>query len=224
MPWPVLGKPQGMDDWIQIIILALVAGSAIFGKVTKTLIRKFSPKKDPDTPVPGRPVPLPRRPPPPARPMAQPMPQPPTPQGSSPVAPPARPRPVSKFPRVESLPQMLREVFAQLGDAEKTSTSRPALPPGARSRPAHAAPEVERTGRQPVAARQRTRSKAGTTPAAKARPRVASVEKSGIRKTQIKDSPLDTVRHPTRASLRRAIIMNEILSPPLALRRDDERG
>ena len=220
MPWPVLGKPQGMDDWIQIIILALVAGSAIFGKVTKTLIRKFSPKKDPDTPVLGRPVPLPRRPPPPARPVARPM---PSPEGSGPVAPPARPRPVSKFPRVESLPEMLREVFAQLGDVGETPQSKPAPPPTARSRPAHAAPGVERTGRQPVAARKRTRSKAGTTQAVKARPRSVSVEKGGIRRTQIKDSPLGTVRHPTRASLRRAIIMNEILSPPLALRRPDDR-
>lgn len=225
MPWPVLGKPQGMDDWIQIIILALVAGSAIFGKVTKTLIRKFSPKKDPETPVLGRPEPALRRPPPPARPVARPMPQAPTatPQGSGPVAPPARPRPVSKFPRVESLPQMLRGVFAQLGEAGEATQSRPAPPPVAPPPHARAAPGVERTGRQPVAARQRTRSKAGTAPADKARPRVASVEKSGIRKTQIKDSPLGTVRHPTRASLRRAIIMNEILSPPLALRRDDER-
>ena len=223
MPWPVLGKPQGFDDWIQIIILALVAGSAIFGKVTKTLIRKFSPKKDPETPVLGRPEPALRRPPPPARPMARPMPQAPTPQAAGPVPSPARPRPASKFPRVESLPKMLREVFKQLGDAGETPPSQPAPPPVAPSPPPRAAPGIERTGSKPVAARQRTRSKPGATPAAGVWPLVASVTESDVRKTQIKDSPLDTVRHPTRASLRRAIIMNEILSPPLALRRVDER-
>lgn len=225
MPWPVLGKSQGMDDWIQVIILALVAGSAVFGKVTKTLIRKFSPKKDPDTTVLGRPEPARRRPPPPARPMARPMPQPPmaTPQATGPVAPPARPRPVPKFPPVESLPKMLREVFAQLRDAGETSPSRPSPPPAAPPPPARAMPGVERTGRKPVAARKRARSKPGATPAAGVWPLVASVADGDVRKTQIKDSPLDTVRHPTRASLRRAIIMNEILSPPLALRRVDER-
>ena len=225
MPWPVLGKPQGFDDWIQIIILALVAGSAVFGKVTKTLIRKFSPKKDPDAPVLGRPEPLPRRPPPPARPVARPMPQAPTatPQAAGPVAPPAQPRPASRFPRVESLPQMLRGVFKQLGDAGETPPSRSAPLPAAPPPQARAAPGIERAGRKPVAARKRARSKPGASPVAGVRPLVASVAEGDVQETQIKDSPLDTVRHPTRASLRRAIIMNEILSPPLALRRDDER-
>ena len=220
MPWCVLAKAEGLDDWIRIIILLFVAGSAVFGAVTKALIRKFSPKKDADTPALGRPEPVRLRPPSPARPVARPM---PTPQGSGPVAPPARPRPVTKFPSVESLPEMLREVFAQLGDAEETPPSRPAPPPVAAPPRARAVPGIERTGRKPVAARQRARSKPGAAPAAGVRSRVASVADGDVRKTAIKDLPPGTVRHPTRASLRRAIIMNEILSPPLALRPVDER-
>ena len=32
------------------------------------------------------------------------------------------------------------------------------------------------------------------------------------------------IRHPTRRTLRQAILMSEILGPPLALREPDERG
>jgi len=96
---------EGLDDWIQIVVIIMVIGASAFGAVSKKLIKAFTPeesdeavsKKSPEGQVPPRPGPV-QRPAPPARPVARPMPVTPTSEASPlpPVARPVPPRPVRR--------------------------------------------------------------------------------------------------------------------------------
>ncbi len=244
----VVAQLDGLGDWIQTIIFLLVVGSAALGSIAKVLIRKFSPKEPPGpAKLDRRTAPRRQRPVPPlARPVARPMPQRPTPQAQAPppVASPMGPQPKLDQPRVDSLPEMLREVFSQLTDTVETVQPRPPHParpvggPGQRPTP----PRPKRSRRRPAHPLGRTLPEA----APKTRRdmlagRPGGTEglldglamswdsayelpaQDGIQKSKGRGFQPGAIQHQTRASLRRAIIMSEVLGPPLAIRPPDER-
>lgn len=66
-----------------------------------------------------------------------------------------------------------------------------------------------------------TAKKAAARQAKKTRADDGAIIEGDIRESEIRDD-IDRIRHPSLADLRRAILMNEILGPPLCLRKPDD--
>jgi len=234
---------QFNTDWIEtIVVVAIVAMSAL-GSVAKFFIRKFSPQNERDgTPrrVPGRPM-TQRGPPGLQRPVARPLP----PRSGRPVVPGhtdrERPAPTRREPI--PLPEPLRDILAEV----VPELVPPRQPPPASSGPPkratveHRASDKEEASRRrvvvssPARKTQTTRSqgKASAKHArpASAKPRANTTEQrighlesnlDSMAYTSTGDpAPIDhlsAIKHPSRHALRTAIIMNEILGPPVSLR------
>jgi len=213
----ILAQQGSVDDWIQYIVVIVVVGLSVLGQVSKALIKKFSPeereqrRQDEVTPTMSAPPPLrdaaPR----------------------SPVAPPARRR-TSRTPAA-ARPRPMRPI-----------TPRPQAPPIARPRPA--APRQLSTSPPPPAAQPRpVLQEADPLLQRRHLAQIASViEKEG---EIVEEAVREHIGHvesdlpeiveatvveshgpfarPSRAMLRRAIVFNEVLAPPLALRPASDR-
>ena len=247
MDW--LLAESDLSDWLQgLLLILLVAGSA-FAAVAKKLIEFFGGKKADDSAAAGdkptarsihqkpqRPVarPMtqqPRPAPPGTPPVASPFPSQATPETPRPVqllrpptAPGPPPSPVVPSSLVRERPPA-RQSFHEALPSEKPSVVGSAGDvhahlPSEDLGGAHLAGKIHRD--LPSEVRAGKRKARGERPAPSRRvsrpPLIAEVAAEAAA-----DQGLgDFVRHPTRAELRRAIIMKEILGPPVVLRPLDE--
>jgi hypothetical protein len=200
-------------DWIEgVVVLVIIALSAL-GSIAKPLIKKFG-GKDPDElrkrqmeqPVerraPARPAHPPARPT-PARPRLQPAIEPPVAQAR-----PARPVPPS--------------VARPAPPTPRRPVPRPTPSQSVRPRPKPVANSERDLSERHLAKLESTVTERHlkTTPPSEdvVHPATEAAHAyehavSGI------DEEMEAIRRPTRAALRRAIVMNEILGPPVGLRR-----
>lgn len=230
-------------EWIRILVILLVVGGSFFGKIGKKLIERFSPqapekpqapnvpteslRRDPTPPVarPSRPVARPA-PPPPRVPVARAAPvRPVAPQRPVIATAPAARRPVQ--PPVSAKTETPRREVTPTPVGEREPESRRRRQRAARTT---APPSRRKTGNlearvderfkplesslehraEQIAARVEKhlgRLKPQTAPAA--RPDEAASESEGFAR-------------PSRSELRRAVVLREILSPPIALRAPEE--
>ncbi len=238
----LLQRPEGLEGWINLIVILLIIGGSILGPVAKWLIAKTSRDRE-DKPkgigVDQREAErrAPRRWVPPARPVARPMPV----AGQKleaaqrPQAMPLPPRPVA------------RPVVSQ-------EPARPVIPPPPRVKPQHPVEQQMPPRAPPPPAQRPPQRVAGSERRVSPRPQKRKSQRAEQRlhvtlgedvdrKFAKRDRELgsqrvhseaetpteqtvgefDEVRHPTRRSLRQAILMSEILGPPLALRLPDDR-
>ncbi len=223
-----------VDDWVQIVILILVVGGSALGSVSKKLIEHFGSKESPSPEsedFPGR-IPGPAR---PDHPPARPMPA----RGSQP--PPAHPAPLRPLV-LERVPD--KRVTPPLVAPTDTPVARPAPKTLHPASPTDE-PAQSRRGVPPAPAKRRPArraSRSAETVAATAshgfeptdhlphldpeehlghlapEGHLGNLDVTEQTVVETKDELLDQVRRPSRAALRRAIVMSEILAPPLALR------
>ena len=235
------------DDfgWLEGIFYLIVIAIGALSSVANAIIKRIKDKKERERlkePVPKPPAPSsgragmePVRPRPPARDVARPRPpvararrpesrtpsQPPGPPPRT-ESPPQRPSGIPRELLPEGVEEVLSEVFPQLLQPK----------PSKRREPAPAASRAE----LPVAKPRRAKGKSKPKEVEAIGPGL-EIGASGISshvdshignfEHLIEDvSPVDATtgrRIPSRASLRRAIVMNEILMPPKSLRHDDDR-
>ena len=230
----MLAQPE-IDNWLQIVIAILVVGGSVIGAVSKKLIQAFSPK-EPDKPgqtpagVPG--AGGPRRPAPaqgpgqPARPVARPMTR-------------TSPRPPSVEPPVGRPYAPPPPVVIYTAPEESAQRPAPRPPTAPRPRPATPVPAraEQRLGHlEPAVLEEEARFEAAT------ERRMAHLESAvpeeelhfdediEERLGHVESTPpvpaaagrsrarVPVISRPSRQTLRRAVVLREILSPPLALR------
>jgi hypothetical protein len=230
--------PAQLDDWIQIIVILFVVVGSIFGALSKKLIERFTPKDaqrddnqrsqatggteppaQPAAPV-ARPLqPMSRLGPATQHPAARPSSPPPVTEHAMPTAPfpppPRRARP--RAPAAKRLPHP-GHVVSEPAKAEQ--------------RLGHLTPVVELTGdREEVAAEQRLGHLETTIEDRDDRIEAVIEEHLGHGDTT-RPTPyaqrsarrrVPVFGRATPQVLRQAVLMREILGPPIALRRDDER-
>ncbi len=223
---------RDLDSWIQIIMVILVFGGTALGAISKKLIEYFGPKKEDDAKgkTPPRPIPRGKKPmsPPRAKPIVdveerevilepQRVPAPPVARPAKPVPPPVEiharpaPRPVVVSSSEPSRPR------GQLRNEE----GRPRRSPG---RLRHLEPTVD-DHIDPLHSRVEEHAELFEETVEEhlghLKPRVAAAGRTGSRR------PRDTMFGPMtgldRSALRRAVILREILGPPVALRSQDDR-
>ena len=207
----VLAASGSNGDWIQFLVVIVVIGISLLGQLSKVLIQKFSPEK----PEQRRPDAVaPRSAPPPAV------------RGSTrpSIAPPARPR----VPRPTIAPPV------------RPVAQRPAAPPMARPKPA--SPRSFSTPKRPPVAQPvpmdeptiQRRHLAQIASALEKESEVVDAEVSehlsqveGDLVPEIVETAVVAPHAPferlSRAALRRAIVLSEVLAPPLALRASRDR-
>jgi hypothetical protein len=215
---------QDIGDWIQgIVVLIIIAGSALSG-LAKAITAKLDRAREaakakgegqqeaprtirPVMPV-ARPMPPPRRPPQLfERPVAKPLP------------PQVRTQPRADLP--PAVPPLVRTILDMVLDGAVDLEAAVPTPPRARPErppapqrakpPAPPRPEV---GRRAIEAREEQKAEL-------LEKRIGHVQRH-VAPATAPTSPDDGMTlfdRPTHSDLRRAIILNEILSPPLALRR-----
>ena len=222
---------QDIGDWINVIIvLVIVAGSAL-GGIVKAITAKLNRSREEveaerdlqerqtsprrmDRPAPpvARPMPPRRRPPPVMqRPVARPF-NPPAPQSQT-----------APQPEVSTtLPPMVKtilETFLDVDIERQPPQPRPtSLQPPPRPRPAKSKVPKPAVGRRSIEEREERKAKLVEKRIGRVEPHVASAVSP--------PSPDDSgsmFERPTHADWRRAVVLNEILSPPLALRPPNER-
>lgn len=215
---------QNIGDWIEgIIVLVIIAGSAL-GGIGKAIITKLNrSREEAERERQGLPRPqrVTDR---PAPPVARPMP----PRHQPPMAtqrPAARPlppqRPIAEIPRsLQPVVQSILDVV--LDGAVDLETAFPKPPPQPRREPPPA-PRPSKTKvsksaavRRSIEDREEQKTKLVEKRIGHVKPHVASATPPSST-----DANSELFERPTRTDLRRAIILNEILSPPLALRRPD---
>jgi len=219
---------QGIGDWIEgIIVLVIIAGSAL-GGIGKAISAKLNRSREEAAQREGRERPPPRMTERPALPpMARPMPprrRPPVamqrPATGSLTPQPAPQRPVAEIPRsFQPVVQSILDVVLDGAVDLETAFPKP-QPSQPRREPPPASPRAGRTSvpRQPVRRRsiedrEEQKSKLVEKRIGHVEPHVASSPPPSSTETNF-----GWFERPTRTDLRRAIILNEILSPPLALR------
>ncbi len=234
---PILAA-RGFDDWIQILIVIAVFGGPLLGNVLKKLIVHFSPQEDDKEPAePQSPTPSMRRRK-PSVPVAKPMTSSRR-ETSSDRRAPVRPMPnVPPPPRptVESPKTILGELESMLTGPTQDAPVRPARPTPRSTKPPIPRPKPPAkalTTRQDRR-RQPARKKATQVP----RKKVAASKKAPVAHTHgllvdlhaggeglVKDLAVPVEEISPRvgllgspAGLRHAILLSEILAPPLALR------
>lgn len=214
----------GSRDWIQGVVLLLVVGLPVLNKIVKAIAAKLSGTED-ETEAPTPPQRRDRSRPPVARARGskpQPAHQPPPP-----VARPQPPRPAVSPPR-RSAPQdappptfaplieMIRERIEERPRARQQQrpgpkpVEKPQRQPVRSARPSST---KKRKQRESIAEREQRRAKQGEE-------RMGHVREGLV--TPLVERSIDHSDHwhtwMTRQSLRRAIVLSEILAPPLALR------
>lgn len=220
----VLLAAGGSRDWIQGVVLLLVIGLPVLNKIVKAIAAKLSGTEDettsPTSPQQGersrppvarargsKPQPAHQPPPPVARP------QPPQPA----VSPPRRSAPQdAPPPAFAPLIEMIRERIEERPRARQQQ--RPAPKPVEKPqrqpvRSARPSSTKKRKQHESIAERERRRSR-------DREERMGHVREGLV--TPVVERPIDHSDHwhtwMTRQSLRRAIVLSEILAPPLALR------
>ncbi len=195
-----------ISDWIEGVILLLVVGGSVLASIAKPLIKKFGGevpdeaekrRGEASRPQPARPMP------------ARPRPQPAT-ELSEAKARPAQPVPPFVATSVPPTP--------------RRPVARPSPSRSVRVKP-RAAAQHERDLSEHHLAKfhselEERHLKAATPSEGVMHPgtEAAHVEASVVSHV---DEEMDAIRHPTRTALRRAIVMNEILGPPISLRPPD---
>ena len=238
----LLQAPKGLEGWINTIVILLIIGGSILGPVAKWLIAKT--RRDAEE-EPGKigsggqeagpRAPRPRVP--PAHPVARPMqvggrqretPEPPlaTPSPSRRTArpavsqEPARPvtppppkapprRPVEQPPRPRPAPPPAKRT-----PAPAVTSERRVSPESKPRRPQRKEPSLHVTLGEDEDRKFAKRERELGTLRVQSEPETSAVQTPG---------EFDVVRNPTRRSLRQAILMREILGPPLSLRPPDDR-
>ena len=222
---------RGFDDWIQVAVLALVFGLPALNGVVKAIAAKLNKTKaEAESPMPP-----PRRErsrPPVARPRGS-KPDPAHQQGP-PVARPQPPRPTASQPRrhapkeakpsaVGSLIELIREHIE-----EKPRPAPPRRPTAKQERPLPK--PAKKIQRQPLRA-----ALPSTIKKSKRRVSISERERQQAKRSEerlghlregvvapIVEQPIDHSEHwhtrMNRRTLRRAIVLSEVLAPPLALR------
>ncbi|UCE61060.1 MAG: hypothetical protein JSU63_04780 [Phycisphaerales bacterium] len=243
----LLQSPGGLDDWIQFIVIALFIAGSVLGPIAKKLISATTPEKKKEPPKDGGewiavdeglPKARPTVPRPTARPMA-PIPRPAV-QPNRPLA-----RPVTGDAEIKPVtpPQPLAPTVPTMPEAKPKPTPpqrprRPIRPPVVRP-PATASVKPARKPRKPrksakpkqfesSVADQKLESVLG-----KAEDRAFAERAKELGDLHIKDDSdragkavggeFASIRNPSHHALRKAIVMSEILGPPLALRKPDDQ-
>ncbi len=227
-----------IDDWIQIIIVILIIGGSAFGAVAKKLIKTFTTEESPGEPAtrsPGgsghaRPAP----------PVARPMPT----ARQYPTAPALRPPTREELPRP---PVPVHPTIARRRTSEPTRQGTPRPQPTARpipsrpratQRPAateerlgHLTSAVEQTGgldeavvEQRLGHLESSVAQRGDRLEAGMEQRLGHVEPGPEKKPATARGGLHipVLGRGTRHNLRQAILLREILGPPVALRQLDD--
>jgi len=223
---------KDIGDWIEgIIVLVIIAGSALSG-IVKAIIAKINRSREEADAQRD----LQERPPPramdrPTLPVARPMPPQLRPQTITQRRAQSRPlatqRPHAEVPK--AIPPMVQTILDVVLDGavdveEVLRRPQPSRPqPSSAPRPARTS--VPKTARQ-VPQRATGRRSIDDREVRKAKlveKRLGHVETHVASSTQPSsaDAESDVFERPTRRDLRRAIILNEILSPPLSIRRPD---
>jgi hypothetical protein len=234
-----------LSDWLQaLLVILLVAGSA-FAAVAKKLIEFFGGAKADDSPSvgdkptarsagpePQRPVARPMTPQrrtasPRTPPVAAPFPSQATSETPRPVQPPRPPAAPGPRPAPLVPPSLVRErPPARPTIHEGLPSEKPSVvghggevPPHLPSEDLRDAHITERGHEDlPSEVRAGKREARGKGPAPSRRLSRAPLIAEVVAEPAADQGLRDLVRHPTRAELRRAIIMNEILGPPVAVR------
>lgn len=221
----LLGEGES-SDWIQTLIYAVVFALSAFGWISKKLIERFGGRKASDATL--------------ARPDAKPMPK----KGAVLPAPVARP--------LAERPPIARAPLQPVAKPRQVSTARP-IGDAARPRPAKRdASGGQRVPQRPQRSRrQRIDTGKSVPPVARVAPSskrsrflgsgithtekvvdavvVEHVPRLGADLSETSAPPVETHGHRIRidglkqADLRRAIVLNELLSPPLSLRPEQDR-
>lgn len=234
-----------MEDWVEIIIVLLVVGGSAFGAISKKLIEAFTPKERGDSAHPPRPAPPRPRPP-------RPTTTPPTVRPTPPSARPRRePPPIERPTVLETIlggeipeaipiptePKRPTPKAERSGSAPPHRPTPPRRPPMPKPRHSESVPSVPpgeaRRGRV-ISAVEDDRTKRGIrTPTAapidvpfgQLESAIAEEIDSAAASAGVRTSSgvaLPGVGSPTPANLRQAILLCEILGPPVALRPDSE--
>jgi len=229
--------PSGLGDWVEIIVVVLIFGGSALGALAKWIIAKLNP----ETPekLERAEEDKPERQAAPARPVARPM--PPVAFPARPVARPMPPQPVAQRPaggewvfQDPSRPTARQPLDEPRRAApESPRPPAPVVPPvvirvePAASRPARSVARKAKRHIPKTTARtpERDLREEGDREFDRLDHQVWDVDtpdsKAALVVVEVCDE-FDPIRRPTRRSLRRAIIMKEILGPPLALRPRDE--
>ncbi len=219
---PILAA-SSFEDWFKILFLILVFGGPIIGSVTKKLIAHFSPKEEENTPAkPQSPQPPIRRRA-PSAPVARPMTSPQS-QASGERLSPNRPQGDSLTPQ--------RPVAGYPKPDIPARTTPPAVRPTAPKptpRPTSQVPaDKARSRRRPVENKSSARSHKASRPSKKSKGKhqhgvLIDLHEGGEALVDDLAMPVEKLSHRkrllgSRASVRDAIMLSEILAPPLAMR------
>lgn len=216
---------NGLDGWVQIIILVLVFGGSALAAIGKKLISVFSPKEDPSPVKTAKPVSQPMKRAKPASPPAgvPPVLRPsvaqqsaPPPVVLTPVARPARPDPQrSRRVPTRSVPPPR---LVPSGQPPKATTKSRA--PGALSRLEPTVDDdLDRLGSR-IAQRALKVGAKVSDHLGHLKPQVAEAWESSPGSSS--ESLGGSMSRLSRAEIRRAIVLREILGPPIALRSPDD--
>jgi hypothetical protein len=235
----LLQLPEDIKGWVNLIVILLIVGGAALRPVLNWLIAKASPNaKDALEKTAGDPgkskPPAPGRRGPTARPVARPMPV--SGQASEVARPPRGMSPASRM-EVEEVPTLTpaKPVIAPPSTrrpAKRQTQPRPAPLPSSRPPVPAAESRASTSAKSGKRASKRAQKKSPPRPVREVHHELkVHVHGRGTPQTTTEEGEsttacvdeLDAVRHPTRRSLRQAILMSEILGPPLALRMPDER-
>ncbi|MHC4698020.1 MAG: hypothetical protein ACYTFA_14905 [Planctomycetota bacterium] len=235
----LLQAPKGLEGWINTIVILLIIGGSILGPVAKWLIAKTrrDAEEEPGKIGSGGQEAKPRPRVPPARPVARAMPVGDR-QRETPEPPLATPSPTHRTARPAVPQEPTRPVtppppkVTPQRPAEQPPRPRPARPP-ARRAPAPAVRSERRVSPESKPRRpQRKEPSLHVTLGeeedrkfAKRERELGTLRVQSELETSAVEAPgeFDAVRNPTRRSLRQAILMREILGPPLAMRPPDDR-
>lgn len=227
----MLAQPE-IDSWLQLVIAILVVGGSVLASVSKKLIQAFSPK-EPDKPgqtqagAPG--AGAPRRAAPardagqPMRPAAKPM-TPTSPRPPSVEPPVARPYPPPPVV-IRTAPDEPPQRAARRPPTTPRPKSATPAPARAEQRLGHLEPAVLVVeARFEAAAEKRMAHLESAVPEEELHfeedieERLGQVESAPWEPGAAGPGRVPLIRRPSRQALRRAVVLREILSPPLALR------
>ena len=233
-----------IGDWLEGIVVLVFIAASLLGPIAKKLIEKFSPQKaedESDAPRPISPPPLPKRRAPPARPVARPMPSSSEASGQRPpyVPPTTAPRPTVLVERIPSRPPQPRPVVIQTLPREDQQP--PYSPPTARPYPS-SADRHRKTDNEIQTRRTARRSRSKSSATEKSLNQLATVEDLGrradakstkrrrsqpevesVKAAAMPSSPSVLMPRLNPRTLRDAVVLSEILAPPVSLRPVDDR-
>ncbi len=222
---------QNIGDWIEGIIVLVIIGGSALGGLAKAIIAKINrSREEADAQRELQERPPPRAMDRPALPMARPMPPRQRPQAITRERPAARPL-ATQRPQVEvpkNLPPMVQTILDVVldGAVDVEEVFRRPQPRPSRTEPPPAPKPARKSVPKPVRRAQQRATGRRTIDDREEREAKLLEKRIGHVEPHVAPAPLpeadpDSFERPTRKDLRRAIILNEILSPPLSIRRTD---